>query len=204
MIGRTFDQTLLRALTGSTRAHHDADWQRLAGSTLFRQMDAAGKPALHFKHALVRDAAYGSLLASERHELHRRLCRLYRKPPFRAHDSLIAQHAELAGEWGRAFEHFHRAGKDARARWALTEAIAHLERAIRVLHQAGEMRSSRSLIETTLRLCECLYFTGAFQRSFDTLNGLQDEVAGLGDRQLRGQAWAGWLVWLRALAAGMT
>ena len=43
VIGRTFDQTLLRALTGSTRAHHDADWQRLAGSTLFRQMGRRGQ-----------------------------------------------------------------------------------------------------------------------------------------------------------------
>lgn len=201
VVGRRFDHALLRALMGTTHTQHNADWQRLATSTLFRQMDTGSKLALHFKHALVRDAAYGSLLPSERKELHRRLCQLYRKAPFRAHDSLIAQNAELAGEWEVAFEHFYRAGKDARARWALTEAIAHLERAISTFDQAATQTnkgsSSRSIIETTLLLCECLYFTGTFQRSFDTLNSLRDEIAKLRDRQLRGRAW----FWLARLAS---
>ncbi|MCA9631114.1 MAG: AAA family ATPase, partial [Myxococcales bacterium] len=89
VIGRTFDKPLLRALSRAPRAKLDEDWQRLATSSLFRQVDEGGKPALQFKHALVRDAAYESLLLGERRSLHARLTHIYRKTDFRAQDSLI-------------------------------------------------------------------------------------------------------------------
>ena len=201
VIGRTFDKSLLRALSRVPRAKLDEDWQRLATSSLFRQVDERGKSALQFKHALVCDAAYESLLLGERRSLHDRLAHIYREPDSQAHDSLIAQNAQLAGLWEIASQHFRLAGEDSRARWALTEAIAHLERAVDCYKRSpadeSNQGSARWLIETTLLLCECLYFTGAFQRSFDTLEALRTDIEATSDYALRGRAWS----WLARLAS---
>ena len=114
---------------------------------------------------------------------------------------MIAQNAQLAGLWEIARQHFRLAGEDARARWALTEAIVHLEGAVdcdkRSPTDDSDQGSARSLIETTLLLCECLYFTGAFQRSFDTLEALRAEIEATNDYALRGRAWS----WLARLAS---
>ena len=85
-----------------------------------------------FKHALIQDAAYESLLKSRRRTLHRRAAELLRDSPERAaaEPEAIARHFTDAGLDDLAIEWWGKAGDQALRRSAFQEAIAHLGKAI--------------------------------------------------------------------------
>jgi tetratricopeptide (TPR) repeat protein len=103
-----------------------------------------------FKHALVQDAAYGSLLRSTRQQLHQRIAAaLERIAPQTADTApeILAHHHSEAGAVETAIAHWQRAGARATERSADVEAIAHLERAralLMTLAQSPE-RDAREL-----------------------------------------------------------
>jgi len=108
------------------------DLQTLEGSGLIRV--AAYQPELEylFRHALVQDAAYSSLLKQDRRSLHRlaaeTILALY---PERQRElaAVIAMHFEQAGDAGKAVEHLLVAGDHALERFAQREAVSFFERA---------------------------------------------------------------------------
>ena len=89
-----------------------------------------------FKHALVQDAAYGTLLRGRRQELHARVAAaleehfadLVERQP-----ELLAHHLTAAGDTERAVDQWLKAGRHAAARLAHLEAIAHFERGLAIL-----------------------------------------------------------------------
>jgi tetratricopeptide (TPR) repeat protein len=88
-----------------------------------------------FKHALIRDAAYASLLKSRRRELHLAIARVLAE---HAHDAeappeLLAHHYTQASEPEAAWPAWRRAGELAMARSALREAVEHFATALRLL-----------------------------------------------------------------------
>ena len=95
---------------------------------------AALQPELEylFRHALVREAAYATLLKQDRRALHRAaaesILSLYNERE-RELAGVIAMHFELAGETARAAQHFVIAGEHARERFANKEAVAFFSRA---------------------------------------------------------------------------
>ena len=92
-----------------------------------------------FKHALIQDAAYDSLLKSRRQTLHRRAAEILRDEPERAaaEPELIAHHFTQAGIDDLAIEWWGKAGDQALRRSAFQEAIAHLGKAIAMSDKAG-------------------------------------------------------------------
>jgi tetratricopeptide (TPR) repeat protein len=108
------------------------DLQVLEGSGLIQV--AAVQPELEylFRHALVQDAAYSSLLKQDRRSLHKlaaeTLLELYADRQ-RELAAVIAMHFEQAGEVGRAAEHLIVAGEHALERFAQREAVSFFERA---------------------------------------------------------------------------
>ena len=90
-----------------------------------------------FKHALVRDAAYESLLKAKRAVLHARLADILEERGDSAPE-IVAQHAEAAGQTARALDLWQEAGMRALARPAYREAIASLENAIRLCRAVTE------------------------------------------------------------------
>ena len=91
-----------------------------------------------FKHALIQDAAYESLLKSRRRALHRRAAELLRDSPERAaaEPEAIARHFTEAGLDDFAIEWWGKAGDQALRRSAFQEAIAHLGKAIAMADKA--------------------------------------------------------------------
>jgi predicted ATPase len=88
-----------------------------------------------FKHALVRDAAYESLLLTRRREWHERIARAIgeRFPELAANEpELLAHHFGEAGLAAPACDHRMRAGDRAASRSAYTEAIAHFSAGLKV------------------------------------------------------------------------
>ncbi|QJR14641.1 ATP-binding protein [Usitatibacter palustris] len=147
-IGREFDRALLEQVSGleATALH-----KGLAGleeaELVFRRNRAEGDSYV-FKHALVRDAAYESLLRSKRQEIHARIVAALEGNP-EAPPEILAQHAAEAGLIEKAIACWERAGAQALARPAYQEAIAHLSHA---LQRAESMPLERTWQECRLRL----------------------------------------------------
>lgn len=94
-----------------------------------------------FKHALVRDAAYESLLKSRRQQLHCRIVTVLRERfPDRAEmePEVLAHHSTEGGLLDHAVSCWHKAGLQANYRSANTEAIAHLCRGLDLLARLPE------------------------------------------------------------------
>ena len=89
-----------------------------------------------FKHALVQDAAYGTLLRGKRQELHGRVARVLEEQWPEAAETqpeLLAHHCAQAGLVERAIAYYARAGQRAVARSAMAEAIAQLTKGLELL-----------------------------------------------------------------------
>jgi predicted ATPase/class 3 adenylate cyclase len=146
-IGREFAYPLLQAVAGREEAALRSSLMQLEDSELvFRSGDPPA--ALYtFKHALVQDTAYESLLKSRRQILHQRIAEALRdKFPdvVEAEPELIAEHYTRAGLTDPAVVHWGKAGDLALRRSAFKEAIAHLGKAIEMTEAIGEAQQERS------------------------------------------------------------
>ena len=102
--------------------------------------EGAGSQANYrFKHALIQDAAYESLLKSSRQALHRRAAEILvgQPEPAAAEPEVIAHHFTQAGLDELAIEWWSKAGDQALRRSAFQEAIAHLGKAIAMADKAA-------------------------------------------------------------------
>jgi class 3 adenylate cyclase/predicted ATPase len=143
VLGRDFTYALLRALGGIDDGALQSALDRLADADLLIAEGAGHEANYRFKHALIQDAAYDSLLKSRRQALHRRAAELVRDQPERAaaEPEVIAHHFTEAGLDDQAIEWWGRAGDQALRRSAFQEAIAHLGKAIAMADKtAGESR----------------------------------------------------------------
>ena len=101
---------------------------------------APPEASYRFKHALIKDAAYDSLLKSRRQTLHRRAAAALIAA--QSEPEAIAHHFTAAGADDLAIEWWGNAGDEALRRSAFKEAIAHLGKAIAMADEA-ERRISR-------------------------------------------------------------
>jgi class 3 adenylate cyclase/tetratricopeptide (TPR) repeat protein len=158
VIGREFPHALLAAVAGSRDDElRDALGQLVGAELVFRR----GEPpnAIYtFKHALVRDVAYQSLLNSRRQLLHARIASaLEDRFPARAaaEPELLARHHAGAGSAERAISYWRKAAELAIRRSANLEAIAHCDNAetqLRTLPSSAE----RTQVELEVQLAKGL------------------------------------------------
>jgi predicted ATPase len=134
-----------------------------------------------FKHALVRDAAYESMLKAKRVALHHRLLNVMERDGDAAPE-VLAQHAEAAGLLERAVDLLERAGTQAIARPAYKEAIASLDHAIRLCRVLGTAPQWRRREQKLfLQLGQALlanqgYSAPATLQAFEHALSLADEI----------------------------
>ncbi len=148
VIGRDFSTALVAATAGVEPESLEAEISQLLESGLVTASD--DPDVLTFKHALVQDAAYGSLLARDRRDLHSRVAaRLIAGIKSTGPDSpeLIARHLKAAGAHFDAVQWWLGAGVQAIMRGAAAEAVGHLENGLDGLHEAppGEKRQQAEL-----------------------------------------------------------
>ena len=139
VLGRDFVYALLRDVAEIDEPALQASLDRLADADLLFVEGAPPQANYRFKHALIQDAAYDSLLKSRRQALHRRAAELLRDQPERAaaEPEVIAHHFTEAAHDDLAIEWWGRAGDQALRRSAFQEAVAHLGRAIEMADKAG-------------------------------------------------------------------
>ncbi len=132
-IGREFSYALLRAVVGRDEPTLRVSLSQLEDSELVFRTGEPPDARYTFKHALVQDTAYESLLKSRRQILHRKIAETLREqfPDIvEAEPELLAHHFTQAGLAERAIEYWGKAGDLALRRSAYKEAIAHLGKAI--------------------------------------------------------------------------
>ena len=151
-IGREFSYRLLTAIMPPPHKAPDQALARLVEAELIFSRGAPQEGQYAFKHALVRDAAYESLLKAKRQQIHERLVNALEASPDTPPE-ILAFHAMQAGLTEKAIAGWQKAGAQAIARPAYKEAIAHLNQALRLAERMGETRvwlERRLLILLTL------------------------------------------------------
>ena len=148
VLGRDFAYELLRDVAGLDESALQPALERLTKVDLLFVEGAPPQANYRFKHALIQDAAYDSLLKSRRQALHRRAAELLRDNPDRAtaEPEVIAHHFAQGGLDDLAVEWWGKAGDQALRRSAFQEAIAHLGKAIEMAdkERSGVLRPSRA------------------------------------------------------------
>jgi len=134
-IGRDFSYTLLRSVAGRDDLALNAALGQLEEAELLMRRGTPPEASYSFKHALVQEAAYESLLKSRRQLLHKHIGDVLRdKFPDIAETEpeIVAYHFTEAGLSGAALEWWRKAGQHALKRSAYSEAIAHLSKAVAI------------------------------------------------------------------------
>ena len=149
-IGREFSYELLAAVARRTDAQLTSALDQLTEAGLVFRRGTPPNASYTFKHALVQDAAYNTLLRARRRELHARIGHVLEEsfPEIAASQpELLAHHCAEAGLDDAAIDYWRKGGERALERSANAEAAAHLERAIRLLKTlpAGTERNHREL-----------------------------------------------------------
>jgi predicted ATPase len=135
-LGREFSYELLAAVAQRNAAQLDAALDQLVVAGLAFRRGAPPQATFLFKHALVQDAAYSTLLRAKRQELHGRVAHVLEKQwpeTAETQPELLAQHCAHAGLVERAIAYYTRAGERAVARSAMAEAIAQLTKGLELL-----------------------------------------------------------------------
>jgi class 3 adenylate cyclase/predicted ATPase len=135
-IGREFSHALLAAVVGEPEAELGAALDRLIAAGLLFRQGAPPHATYLFKHALVQDAAYGTLLRDGRRALHariadvleRRFAEIAERQP-----ELLARHYAEAGLVEKAAYLWGKAGQQSLERSALVEAIEQMSRALALI-----------------------------------------------------------------------
>src|SRR5271168_4403464 len=136
VLGRGFPHALLQAVAGLDEPALRAALDRLADAELLFVEGVAPNSNYRFKHALIQDAAYDSLLKSRRQTLHRRAAEVLLASPSPEAEAL-AHHFTQAGQTELAIEWWGNAGDQALRRSAFAEAISHLGKAIEMADKAA-------------------------------------------------------------------
>ena len=136
VIGREFPYALLAAVAELPEAQLAQGLEDLVASGLAFRRGAQPEAVYAFKHAMVRDAAYDTLLRSRRQQMHARVAMVLEiqfPEAIAAQPELIAQHCAEGGLIEKAVGYWLRAGEHAGARSAHVEAITHLRKGLSVL-----------------------------------------------------------------------
>jgi predicted ATPase len=149
-IGREFSYELVAAVAPGPKAVLKHALERLTASGLAFRRGTPAEATYSFKHALVQDAAYDSLLKSKRQELHAKIARAIeeRFPNIKAtQPEVLAHHYTRAGLFKQGAAYWLEAGQKALSGMALTEAVAHLEAGLGVIGNlpASEARDRSEL-----------------------------------------------------------
>jgi class 3 adenylate cyclase/predicted ATPase len=189
-IGREFSHALLAAVEGGPATELASALDRLVEAGLLFRQDVPPHATYLFKHALVQDAAYGTLLREPRRALHARIAEALesRFPELaEGQPELLAHHCTGAGLIAKAAGLWGKAGQQSLMRSALVEATAQLNRAlaqIAVLPASPALR--REQIKLQVALAHALMATNGYaapetKASLDQARSCMERAEALGE-----------------------
>ena len=155
-IGREFSYSLLRVLVGRDEIALKNALAQLEQAELVFRRGEPPEAVYSFKHALVRDAAYESLLKSRRQQLHDQIARTLEErfaAIVASQPEIVAHHFTEAGLAEPAIDYWLKAGQHAARRSANAEALNHLARGLELLPRIDDptlRNKSELLLQTSL------------------------------------------------------
>jgi class 3 adenylate cyclase/tetratricopeptide (TPR) repeat protein len=144
VVGRAFSYDLLAKVCHESETQLRASLDELVRSELVFRRGVPPEATYTFKHALVQDAAYESLLKSRRHQLHARIAAVLEEcfpETIASEPEILAHHLSQAGLHGRAVDYWRKAGEIAVRRSANVEANAHFLKALEALSTQPDTRA---------------------------------------------------------------
>src|SRR5579859_87304 len=141
VIGGEFSYRMISAVSDISGRFLEGSLQQLSSSDIILGQGPIPDTDFTFRHALMQDAAYASLLRSKRQKLHKRVAEtLINLFPdiVAAAPQVMGHHLMEAGEWLEAISYFHRAGQRLMQRSANAEAVRHLQDGISLLEKLPE------------------------------------------------------------------
>ena len=146
VIGGEFSYDLLHAVHPIAEEDLQSALRKLADAEMLYVRGIAPEATYQFKHALIRDAAYGALLKSRRRNLHRLVARAIDEKFVaisETHPEVLARHWTEAGETEPAIAEWSRAGKAMETRSAFKEALESYQQALALAQPVARLARTR-------------------------------------------------------------
>ncbi|MBM7045962.1 AAA family ATPase [Rhizobium lusitanum] len=165
VVGRYFDETMLAQVSGLSHQDLNSDIERLCKAEIFRRENTS---ALSFRHDLIRDAAYSTLLRKRRESLHKRVAWVHTQSNPHVGDKVMAEiayHHEAAGDHSLAADYRHKIGRYTTALGAFDEGESQLRHAVNLLALAArngldvEHQQANLLVDLAANLMQTRGFT---------------------------------------------
>ena len=147
-IGREFSYDLIEALTEYEERTLDSHLNTLIAAGLICVTENSHSSQLYFKHALIRDIAYQSMLSSQTKKIHKRLSIVLRDqfPDYaNTKPEIIAYHLKKAASYQESVEYWQLAVRRAIGLHANSEAISHLNEALEIIGKLPEDEDRKRL-----------------------------------------------------------
>ncbi|MBI1777052.1 MAG: AAA family ATPase [Proteobacteria bacterium] len=190
-IGREYSHGLIAAVSDLAPKDLEAALARLMESGLVSRRGAPPDATYSFKHALVQDAAYATMLKSRRRQLHASIATvLVERFPAMAETlpEVVAHQFTEAGLAGEAISYWLKAGRLAYARAANREAVEFFERALHLLEALPEARERlEQAIDLRFDLRTSLLQLGEFERIVGYLREAEGLARTLDDQRRLGE-----------------
>ena len=190
-IGREFSYSLVRALVGRDESALKHGLAQLEQAGLVFRRGQPPDAVYSFKHVLVRDAAYESLLRSRRQQLHGQIARALEErfaAIVASQPEIVAHHFTEAGLVDPAIEYWLKAGVKAYSLYANEDAVRFFERALTLLKKLPETRDNlERAVDICFQLRNALLPLGKTDRILRSLDELDPILARLGDKQRSAQ-----------------
>ncbi len=136
VIGREFSMDMLRAVLAEKAKDLTHNIQKLLNAEIFENSDKGKELGFQFKHALIQDTAYGSMLRSRRKQMHQTVANVLQErftEVCETHPEQLAHHLSEAGQSDLAITQWLNAAQRAGRTNAAKEAIAHLQKGLESL-----------------------------------------------------------------------
>jgi tetratricopeptide (TPR) repeat protein len=190
-IGRTFAYELIQAVAQLDAATLQVALTQLIETEVVTQRGLPPQATYTFKHALIQDAAYQSLLRSTRQQYHQQIAQVLETrfaDTCKSQPELLAHHYTEAGLGAQAIPYWQRAGQRAVERSGYREAVACFEQALIILRRLPERRDTLKLaLDLHFDLRNALLPLGDPVPTFEHLREAETLAQVLDDRQRLGQ-----------------
>lgn len=185
VIGREFPYWLVERLSGRTSQDTERLLEKLVQSELAFQRGLPPYSSYTFKHALIQDTAYDSLLISRRRDLHARtVAAIEGNEDGRHEDSVetLAYHAERGELWGKTLRYSRLAGLRANDRSAYREAVRFMDAGIAAASHLDDAREvTEQVIDIHMNMRPSLGSFGQYERLLESLSEANRLATSIGD-----------------------
>ena len=138
VLGKEFTYKMIQAASDRDEVALQNDLRRLVETEVLSKEDNIAQVRYFFRHVLIQEAAYQSLLSSKREEYHGHIARTLQEhfsDIVEAQPELLAHHLTQAGSMEEAISYWLLAGEHAIQRSANTEAISHITRGLELVQE---------------------------------------------------------------------